>query len=64
MYYKTYPTKKQDDDDLSWTQASPEPVRALARIIWKRRVEREKNGGKDGIWVSGGDVLEISEQCG
>ncbi|WVQ66767.1 uncharacterized protein L199_004958 [Kwoniella botswanensis] len=50
MYYKTYPNKRQDDDDLSWTQASPEPVRALARIIWKRRVEREKNGGKDGIW--------------
>ncbi|WVW86441.1 hypothetical protein I302_108489 [Kwoniella bestiolae CBS 10118] len=50
MYYKTYPTKRQDDDDLSWTHASPEPVRALARIIWKRRVEREKNGGEDGIW--------------
>ncbi|WWC95096.1 hypothetical protein V866_001948 [Kwoniella sp. B9012] len=50
MYYKTYPNKRQDDEDLSWTQASPEPVRALARIIWKRRMEREKNGGKDGIW--------------
>ncbi|KAK6909187.1 hypothetical protein I203_103204 [Kwoniella mangroviensis CBS 8507] len=50
MYYRTYPNKRQDDDDLSWTQASPEPVRALARIIWRRRVEREKNGGKDGIW--------------
>ncbi|WWC91972.1 uncharacterized protein L201_006925 [Kwoniella dendrophila CBS 6074] len=52
MYYNTYPNhpSKNDSDDLTWTDPSNETVRALARIIWKRKDERDKNGGKDGLW--------------
>ncbi|WRT69965.1 uncharacterized protein IL334_006956 [Kwoniella shivajii] len=48
MYFKSYPNRKENDEDTSWV--SIDAVRALARIIWKRKDEREKNGGKDGIW--------------
>ncbi|KAK8853484.1 hypothetical protein IAR55_004191 [Kwoniella newhampshirensis] len=48
MYFRSFPTKKEDGTDVEW--AGPEMVRALGRMIWKRKDERLKNGGKDGDW--------------
>ncbi|WWC64872.1 uncharacterized protein I303_107486 [Kwoniella dejecticola CBS 10117] len=65
MYLKTYPDKASslnsrttNEDDLSFANQSSDTIRALARIIWRRRVEREKNGGKDGEWWKQIESLE------
>ncbi|WWC72282.1 uncharacterized protein I206_106244 [Kwoniella pini CBS 10737] len=62
MYYKAYPTKIKNDEDLTWTEKSSiETVRALSRIIFKRKEEREKNNnlrGKDGEWWESINLLE------
>ncbi|WVQ94948.1 hypothetical protein IAU59_002038 [Kwoniella sp. CBS 9459] len=48
MYLKTYPSRAKDVHDVRY--AGHEAIRAMGRICWRRREERNKNGGKDGVW--------------
>ncbi|WWD19917.1 hypothetical protein CI109_104389 [Kwoniella shandongensis] len=48
MYFRSYPSKKDDGTNVEW--AGPDMVRALGRMIWRRKEERSKNGGQDSDW--------------
>ncbi|WVF67350.1 hypothetical protein IAT40_002105 [Kwoniella sp. CBS 6097] len=48
MYLKTYPSRAKDVNDVQY--AGHDAIRAMGRLCWRRKQERGKNGGKDGVW--------------
>nr|ODN93342.1 hypothetical protein L203_00613 [Cryptococcus depauperatus CBS 7841] len=63
MYFKTYPgrlTTEGDTEEVQW--AGSEGVRLLGRICWRRREERSRSGGIDGVWENQQDVKSLPEK--